>query len=121
MAGFKLRTDLPMNRTYVAARRAGYKLKFSLRDKGEHAFEATKGSYWLSKLFGSAFKTYCEFQIGVEQTAGKTDVYLVRNRGGKKARGIHDERIRTKAKEYINAIITEILAGGGKILEEKEY
>ncbi|MBI3408283.1 MAG: hypothetical protein HY040_07995 [Planctomycetes bacterium] len=120
MAGFKLTTDVAENRTYVMTRRAARKLDFILEDKGERAFEATKGNYWMTALFGSV-NTYCQFQVAVGTVEGRTEVFVVRNRPVGMGKAIGFERLRTLAKELANAIITEILGAGGKVLDEKEY
>jgi len=120
VAGYKLTTDVAENRTYVMARRAARKLNFELADKGDRAFEATKGSYWMTALFGSV-NTYCQFQVAVGTVGGKTEVFVVRNRPIGMGKAIGVERLHTLAKELANAIITEILTAGGKVLEEKEY
>src|SRR5262245_54372123 len=102
------------------ARRAARKLDFAIEDRGERAFEAVKGSYWLTALFGTV-NIYCQFQVGVKSFGDKTEVFVVRNRAIGMSRAFGGEMLRARAKQLINAIITEVLEGGGKVLDEKEY
>jgi hypothetical protein len=120
VTGYKIYTDLPANKTYVRARQAAYKRHFALEDKGERAFVATKGSYWMSLFFG-AFNVYCEFQLSVEDHGKATVVVLECNKPSGISGASGAERIKSRARELVNSIITEILAGGGKVLKENEY
>ena len=120
MPGFKIYTDLPANKTYVRARQAAYKRHFTLEDKGERAFVATRGSYWMSYFFG-AVNVYCEFQLSVEDHGKATVVVLECNEPEGIFSGSGVTRIKHRAKELENAIVTEILGGGGKVLKEREY
>lgn len=121
MPGYKIRTDLPAKRTYVLARKVAHTRDFLVEDAGERAFVATKGNFLLTLFFGAYFGVYCKFQVSVEDYGKVAEVIINRNSPALTSGAIGVARVKNRSREYANSIITEILAAGGKVLDEAEF
>ena len=118
MAGFKIWTDLPADKTYRLARQAAEDLAFAVRPLTETSFSAKKGSKGLSLLIGAL--SACDFQVFVEDLGQDREVRIERNAVWWTGL-IGAQRNKARAKELSAAIAARVQQEGGKVLQEKEF
>jgi hypothetical protein len=117
--GLMLTTDLRRDLALSAAARAAHAQGFDVEHPTEWEFVARRSSLPMSWLMGP-FVAYCNFRVSVLEHPQGVQVVVQRNvpwwTGLSGLRGV-----RTWALKLANAIDDALQAGGGKVLDRKEY
>lgn len=119
MSGFRIITDLDVERVDKIARRTAKDQGFRVKRLDDDALSVCKGNLFVSILAG-AVVAYCNFEIVLDESKkGDTKLTLERNKPWWTGL-IGLSRVKKAAKALVDAIAQEIEDAGGEIMSKKE-